>query len=567
MSSPTVHPEEKDQAELLSTAVTPGTAKAMAWIFAMMLFAVPFFQAASELSRHQPLQAFEIFQPIQLAAKRMNQGDSDGAVAALKGAIQRQFPKTYEEHLEAASVTKQFFQPRLQEVVTGTFRFGNDKGVVGRDNWLFYQPGVDYLAGPDITDAAYLRLAAKKMIDLKGEHDPQPDPRPAIIAFNQDLLSRGVHLVLLPIPDKAMLQPEQLTPRMQLGDGIKPPNNRGYKQFVDYLQRQGVDIYDPTPEVVRSGEVRYLSGDTHWTPQFMDIVAKGVATHITETVSLPLPTGRTPSRLVDLTVARVGDLVDMLKLPANQKIYQPQSITTQQVVATQTGQAWEPDSAADVLLLGDSFTNIYSQTAMGWGSAAGFAEHLSYHLGRPLDVIAFNGAGATASRAELARPANAERVLGKKVIVFQIAMRFLMGENWKLTPHGLLVPAKKAPIKVDAAGPASQTGEITVTARVTKTSKVPAPGTAPYKDCLTYIALHIERLESGTYSGTILIAAFKAMEDNVWLPPASYAVGDKLHLKLVPMSRMDRQTQSMQKADDLDDFTHQVYFVTGGGKK
>ena len=43
---PSVHPEERYQAELSSTDVSPRTAKVMTWTFVVLLFGVPFSQAA-----------------------------------------------------------------------------------------------------------------------------------------------------------------------------------------------------------------------------------------------------------------------------------------------------------------------------------------------------------------------------------------------------------------------------------------------------------------------------------------------------------------------------------------
>ena len=40
---------------------------------------------------------------------------------------------------------------------------------------------------------------------------------------------------------------------------------------------------------------------------------------------------------------------------------------------------------------------------MGWGTSAGFVEHLSYALSRPLDRIVQNDEGAFATRAVLQR--------------------------------------------------------------------------------------------------------------------------------------------------------------------
>ena len=51
-----------------------------------------------------------------------------------------------------------------------------------------------------------------------------------------------------------------------------------------------------------------------------------------------------------------------------------------------------------MLLLGDSFSNIFSFEAMGWGESAGFAEHLSFALRRPIDCILRNSDASFATR-------------------------------------------------------------------------------------------------------------------------------------------------------------------------
>jgi hypothetical protein len=270
-----------------------------------------------------------------------------------------------------------------------------------------------------------------------------------------------------------------------------------------------------------------------------------------------------------------------LMLPKNQRLFQPQSATVQQVVDNRTGAPWERNPAADVLLLGDSFTNIYSQPAMGWGSAAGFAEHVSYHLGRPIDVVAINGGGSSAVREELARrAAETSTPFPARVIVYEFTMHDLMTGDWPVIPFKpspelmaaaaaqpspapeVTAPGARAPVKETPRAAPPAAGPLSVIARVVQTSKVPAPGSAPYKDCLTYVKLRIEQVESGKLSSQEVIGAFWAMKDDKWLPAASYAVGDRLRLTMIPMDRADRQIQALQRADDLDDFVLKVFFVT-----
>ena len=101
----------------------------------------------------------------------------------------------------------------------------------------------------------------------------------------------------------------------------------------------------------------------------------------------------------------MGDLVDLLELPKGQRLYPPQTVTIHRVINPGDGQPWRPRAEADVLLLGDSFSNIYGTPDLDWGEAAGFPAQLARFLNRDVDAIARSGSGATATRWELrARP-------------------------------------------------------------------------------------------------------------------------------------------------------------------
>jgi alginate O-acetyltransferase complex protein AlgJ len=87
-----------------------------------------------------------------------------------------------------------------------------------------------------------------------------------------------------------------------------------------------------------------------------------------------------------------------------------------------------------VLVLGDSFSNIYSLASMGWGDSAGFAEQLSYTLGRPVDRIVQNSDGAYATRLALRRmlATGEDRLAGTRVVIWQFAARELAMGDWRV---------------------------------------------------------------------------------------------------------------------------------------
>jgi alginate O-acetyltransferase complex protein AlgJ len=92
------------------------------------------------------------------------------------------------------------------------------------------------------------------------------------------------------------------------------------------------------------------------------------------------------------------------------------------------------NDAAPVLLLGDSFSNVYSRPDLGWGQGAGLAEQLMLALGVRVQVIAQNGGGATISRETLAQKPQA--LQHKKVVLWAFSARDLYDETiaWERVP-------------------------------------------------------------------------------------------------------------------------------------
>ena len=123
----------------------------------------------------------------------------------------------------------------------------------------------------------------------------------------------------------------------------------------------------------------------------------------------------------------------MLEMPDWQSSVSEETANIQCVVDP-AGKPWRAAEDAEVMLLGDSFTNIYHLGPMGWGADAGFAEHISLNLGRPLDVLSQNDAGARASRQLLvdALTTNPGRLQNTKVVIWEFAERELALGNWEL---------------------------------------------------------------------------------------------------------------------------------------
>jgi hypothetical protein len=369
--------------------------------------------------------------PVSQAILEKREGDDLLIGQVFKHAPTRARLKQFEDDLEQASYPKNWVQPRLQELLTGHSRVGNKKAVVGQDGWLYYKPGITYVGGPPFLDAQILEGRVRASLDA-GEPAVQPDPRVAILALHRQLAARGIRLVVLPMPDKAMLQPRELHGRGPASGERPVPKNPDTDRFERELAAAGVAVFDPTPPVLGDEAPRFLEQDPHWTPEWMESVAGDLARFLRQTVALPPPAAPPAWKRVAMPVSRVGDIVDMLKLTENQTVFPPRTVTVHQIQDA-GGAEWEPDPKADVLLLGDSFTNVYSLDPMGWGSAAGLGPQLAFALGRPVDVIAQNDSGAFATRQALARElaGDPHRLDGKRVVVWEFASRELAVGDWK----------------------------------------------------------------------------------------------------------------------------------------
>jgi alginate O-acetyltransferase complex protein AlgJ len=334
----------------------------------------------------------------------------------------------FEDALEDESRIGRLLRPPAQLLMTAWLGAGNERAYVGREGWLFYRPDVEYVTGAPFLGPATLkrRIAAAS----EWTAPPQPNPRPAILAFKRQLEARGITLILMPTPLKSTVHPEKLARRYDSAPG--PVHNPSYAALVTGLEREGVLIFDATTVVAQtlraSQASQYLATDTHWRPEAMEIVAARLAAFIRSHNLLPeMPSA--DYRAEPQEILGLGDIAVMLDLPDGQTLYQPETVTTRRVLASD-GTPWRPSRSADVLVLGDSFSNIYSLASMRWGESAGLVEQLGYVLQRPIDRIVQNDEGAYATRAMLRR-AGEERLAGKRVVIWQFAARELVSGDWR----------------------------------------------------------------------------------------------------------------------------------------
>lgn len=347
----------------------------------------------------------------------------DGLLAANRALLAGM--KRFEDSMEEESFLRDWVLPGTQHML-GTLGVGNEQAYLGREGWLFLRADFDHVTGPGFLEARVLRSA-----HLEGSR--AADPLPAILALDRDLAARGVELIVMPTPVKPTVHPEFLR-----ADGDGPIHNPSFSDFVDRLESAGIQVFDPSivlaAEKARGQGPVYLRTDTHWNASTVELTARELADVLENLVDQSRASTQQFVRR-HASVAGQGDIARLLRHSDAQEAWTSEKTEVSRVL-TRQGRPWKPDRDSEVLLLGDSFTNVYSEAALGWGTGAGLAEQLSFELGRPVDRIAINAGGSWSSRQALARAAGTssgmDRLAGKRVVVYQFATRELSNGDWKL---------------------------------------------------------------------------------------------------------------------------------------
>jgi alginate O-acetyltransferase complex protein AlgJ len=453
--------------------------------------------------------------------------------------------ESFERRMEDALVVGQWALPKVQSLLTGVFGAGNEQAYAGREGWLFHRAGVDYLTGPPFLDPAQLqwrRIDADPCVT-----PPQPDPVSAIRRLHEDLGARGIRLIVMPTPVKAVIRPDAFSGRY--GEPASPVQNSSFPAFLERLESTGVWVFDPTSVLLaaerESGDSSaYLATDTHWRPQAMAAVAEALAREVEQRGDLSDRRKTRFTRGVQ-EVSNYGDLTAMLSLPPGQTRFPPERVTIAPVLRPD-GESWRPEPEAEVLLLGDSFSNVYSNREAftnrvagreyHWGEGAGLAEQLSFFLERPVDRIVRNAGGSHATRRDLAQSIVRERSRGRdrlehvRVVIYQFAVRELAAGDWQeigLPPAPVAV-AETGP----APGPPRGGGEWVIRGTVAARTSVPRPHTVPYKDCLLAVHLTEVRARSGGTVPNEIVGYLWGMRDHVWTEAAGYRVGQQITLRV-----------------------------------
>ena len=394
---------------------------------------------------------------------------------------------------------------------------GNAKTVVGREGWLFYHPEIKALTG-----YGPLREEPRSVASDPSVRDWQ-SPLPVIGRFAQQLQDRNVELWIVPVPMKESIYPEMLTNKAVNGPVTHPQQS----QVAGELSRYGVKIlwldqlfWEMKKHDSEAGPV-YLRQDTHWSPRAMEAAAVEIAK------SLKAELGQEFGRS-EFTAQSRGDLVEKLNLADRSNLFPMESATLHVVSA-------KSDPQSPIVLLGDSFVNIYDDPSLGFGDtplSAGFAQHLMAACGRPVHVIAKNGGGATTVREQLAKLPE-DLLRQKKVVIWVLAARDLFLSRSEAIANR--VEWSDVTFNSQHSTPGSPGNEVPMEmeATVTGISEFPAdPKTTPYASAVFCVRYRVERIVDGDKPTDEIFVYHPLFQKREFQPAATVKMGQRYHLKL-----------------------------------
>jgi hypothetical protein len=415
--------------------------------FLLVIASVPVAQTCLDLVRHDRVQFTNVFR-YRPTAKNLRQ---------------------YEETLKEKSWFQQKLRPLVQRLLFITLHDTGAKGVLGRDRWLFYRPDLRYLVEPDRPE---IDSSDSKWV-LPPASAPHEDSVIRTIArFRDQLQERRITLVVVPVPGKPSVYPDQVTRRAAaaLTDFRSPT-----LKLIESLRAKRVttvDLFSLFQTERSAAAVRadrqplWLAQDTHWTPYGARLAAEAVATELRQ--SNMAPTAGQEFRTQLVPVDRWGDILEMLQIPGLRRSFPLERVACEQVLdpnlgllvptaSDRPGTYRYPGQKASVLVLGDSFCRIYQyaepqslgelSAEAGRGSdgggegkkrflpgSAGFVSQLALALKSPIDAIVSDGGASTDVRRKLST--NPEILEGKKVVVWEFVERdiALGAKGWEDVP-------------------------------------------------------------------------------------------------------------------------------------
>ena len=429
MTAPPSHSSREEQAliEIRATRISgPGS---VTLVLALLAVIAVGSVLESARARRGEATAFAGGAPIPTPRIFLETWKSAGPLAANREL--REGISGLEERLGRESALSAALRPSAQTALARYLGYGNSQVVVGKQGWLFFRTAFDYLTGhPFLSE----RELARRRSPGNRYAVLEPDPVPGLVQLRDELASRGIELVFFPVPVKAQVHPERLVRPGGSGRTARPGGlaleNPSFPELVRRLGESGVPVYDALPELraaALAGEQLYLATDTHWNARGMRVAADGLARFLARETALPArPPAGLRRRSIDYEFE--GDLTRLLGAGVGDKIFPDERLALDEILGLgEVPYSVAMPSDSDVLLLGDSYSLVFSSLA--GGRTASFAEQLAFALDRPVRRNSKVAANNLSDRVHWLR-LDPELLAGVRVVVYEVTARTLSSGDW-----------------------------------------------------------------------------------------------------------------------------------------
>ena len=303
--------------------------------------------------------------------------------------------------------------------------------VVGREGWLFF--------APELRHISVGRFWGDRAVDVSRARRPDSaDPLPAILDFKQQLDEMSVELLVVPVPAKSLIYPDQIAESLEVPLPVQRMD-AAHQSFYSALREHGVEVLDLT-QAFLDGRLRgegplYCRQDTHWSGVGCVVAAQLIAAVVRRQPWYQKPAAPTfAAHWYTSTID--GDLSrDLPVPPVAREELQLRRVEAAGDSDRSSGVRSDPESP--IVLLGDSHNLVFQAGGDMHATGSGLADQLAFELGVPVDLVAVRGSAATPARVNLLRRAQGDPGYwsSKRLVIWCFSAReFTEGDGWSLVP-------------------------------------------------------------------------------------------------------------------------------------
>lgn len=281
-------------------------------------------------------------------------------------------------------------------------------GVIEGENGFLFRPGwEEYLLQTDYV--------------VRPGTPPTPSRAiSALTGLNEQLLSRGIHFIVVPLPERSEIYPETFLDAPRPALPIMPQR----KQFIEALLANGVEAIDLLPafEAVRDQRHVSLRQDTHWSPAGVEVAAEVLAARLSR-YDLRAMYGRAPGvfQAEAVPIAASWDLYARLD-PTRQGEVPVETVSAMGVTPADGSELPRP-GFAPLAVIGDTAVFYYRK------EQADLAAQLTHRLGYPVAPMTIGAANAPGIARHLAR-VSPQNIAQLRVLVFVFSVPYARMDAW-----------------------------------------------------------------------------------------------------------------------------------------